>query len=145
MPTIQPIPRARQNNFSDPLGVLLDLNLQAVVDDAGRLRVFGFSAMAADDARKAAGWIRENAAELVAQIIAIDTFKVRRPGYCRTCPAYARGWEILLAGKRHTDWCVHSAWFLGKAAKPIPLFRYEAGIEAFKFKKGRCPQLEVKG
>lgn len=145
MPTMQPTPGARHQDFFNPVAVVLDLGLQVVVDDAGRLRVFGFSAMAPDDARKAAAFIREYADLITGQILAIGLFKTRVPGYCPTCPAYARGWEILINGKRHSDWCLHGAWFLGKATKPIPLFRYEAGIEAFKFKQGRCPRLsEVK-
>ncbi len=134
---------SRQSEFFNPLAVVLDFGLQPVVDDAGRLRVFGFSAMAPDDARKAAAYIREYADLITGQILAIEVFKTRVPGYCQTCPAYARGWEILINGKRHSDWCCYSSWFLGKAAKPIPLYRYEPGIDAFKLKTGRCPRLEV--
>jgi hypothetical protein len=129
-----------------PLGVILSLGLQIVKGEDGRLRAFGFSEMAPGDAQKAARFISENKDMISAQIEVIDVSKARAAGYCRTCPAYVKDWELQNKGTRHTEWCIFSAYFNGKAAKPVPLKRYDAEYPAFRrIEKNRlsvCPLIK---
>jgi|WetSurMetagenome_2_1015567.scaffolds.fasta_scaffold168920_2 hypothetical protein len=130
----------------NPLGVVLSLGLQVIKDSDGKLRAFGFSALAPGDAQKAARFISENKDMISTQIDMIDVFKARVAGYCRTCPAYVKDWELQNKGTRHTEWCVFSAYFNGKAAKPVPLKRYAAEYPAFrrieKNKLSLCPLIK---
>jgi hypothetical protein len=131
---------------TNPLGVVLSLGLQVVKDTDGKIRAFGFSDMAPGDAQKAARFITENKAMIGAQIEAIDVFKARVAGCCWTCPAYVKGWELELKGTRHTEWCVCSAYFDGKPAKPVQLKRYNPDHRAFrrveKNKLSVCPLIK---
>jgi hypothetical protein len=131
---------------TNPLGVVLSLGLQVVKDADGKIRAFGFSEMAPADAQKAARFISENKAMISAQIDAIDVFRARVAGCCWTCPAYVPGWELEHKGTRHTEWCVCSAYFDGKPAKPVPLKRYDPAHQAFrrveKNKLSACPLLK---
>jgi len=76
----------------------------------------------------------------------IDVFKARVAGCCWTCPAYMQNWELEHKGTRHTEWCICSAYFDGKPAKPIPLKRYDPGLQAFrrveKNKLSVCPLIK---
>jgi hypothetical protein len=138
---------------TNPLGAALALGLQVVKGTDGRIRAFGFSDMAPGDAQKAAIFITENKAMIGAQLDVVDVFKARVAGCCWTCPAYVPGWELELKGTRHTEWCVYSAYFDGKPAKPVPLKRYDPEHQAFRrveknkmsvcplIKKNMCPAL----
>ena len=130
----------------NPLGVVLSLGLQVIKGTDGRLLAFGFSDMAPADAQKAARFISENKNMISAQIDVIDVFRARVAGCCWTCPAYVRGWELEHKGTRHTEWCVCSAYFDGKPAKPVPLKRYDPAHQAFrrveKKKLSACPLIK---
>jgi hypothetical protein len=57
-----------------------------------------------------------------------------------------QNWELEHKGTRHTEWCICSAYFDGKPAKPIPLKRYDPGLQAFrrveKNKLSVCPLIK---
>jgi hypothetical protein len=130
----------------NPLGVVLSLGLQVIKDTDGKLRAFGFSLLAPADAQKAARFISENKGMISAQIDVIDVFRARVAGCCWTCPAYVKDWELEYNGTRHTEWCVCSAFFDGKPAKPVPLKRYDPAHQAFrrveKNKLSVCPVIK---
>jgi len=130
----------------NPLEVLLSLGLQVIKDTDGKLRAFGFSDMAPADAQKAARFISENKDMISAQIDVIDVFRARVGDCCWTCPAYVKDWELEYKGTRHTEWCVCSAYFDGKPAKPVPLKRYDPAHQAFrrveKNKLSACPLIK---
>jgi hypothetical protein len=130
----------------NPLGVVLSLGLQIIKGTNGRLLAFGFSDMAPEDAQKAARFLSENKNMIGAQIDVIDVFRARVGGCCWTCPAYVQNWELEHKGTRHTEWCVCSAYFDGKPAKPVPLRRYDPAHQAFrrveKNKSSTCPLIK---
>jgi hypothetical protein len=132
----------------DPLGVVISLGLQIIKDTDGRLRAFGFSDMAPGEARKAAKFISEHKDMISTQVDVIDVFRARVAGCCWTCPAYVKNWELEHRGTRHTEWCVCSAYFDGKAAKPVPFKRYVPEHHAFrrveKKKLKVCPLIRKK-
>ena len=117
---------------TDLVHQLFKIGMQFAKNDAGQLKAFGFSGLGKERVNRVGEFISKNAKLIKSFLDVVDVFNVRVPGYCPTCPAYVSNSPREYKCKIHTEWCVHSAFFKGKSAKPVQLVRYEPEFAAFK-------------
>jgi hypothetical protein len=127
----------------DQIEQLFEIGMQFSKSEGGKFKVFGFDLLDQDRAGRVKKYIAQNVKLISRFLDAVGVFKVNIPGHCPTCPAYVQNWPRKYNRKVYTEWCAHSAYFMGKPLKPIRLDRYDKDHKAFhriyKRKLINCP------
>jgi hypothetical protein len=120
---------------------LFQIGMQFSKTEGSKFAVFGFDHLDQDRAVRVKKYIAKNAKLISRYLDALEIFKVNVAGYCPTCPAYVQNWPRQYNKKIYDEWCIHSAYFLGKAGSLIRLERYDPGHKVFKriYKRKRVP------
>jgi len=102
------------------LSFLASFGIKVSISTNGRLKLSGLSKIPPNDVDLAIRYAKKHKNEILTDLKSVV-------GQCETCPAGGY-WDFHGPGM----WCFHSAYFLGKAAQPIPC----------ETVRGNCPLLK---